>query len=280
MEILFITKPVKVSRELKTLKIEDEKIKKIPVTLIKSVYLFGNVELSQGARNLLLDYSKDIYYFSSKGEFKGVLHNSKLNSNYKNRLIQYKNINNLDIAKFIVNKKIETIEEYTQKSLNRYKEKLNSINSLNEVLGVEGSASVFLFDKVREELAKHSIEFKKREYKPVKDRINGLFSFIYTLYYQFLHTIISSEGFDPYIGILHKKRGQHMAFVSDVMEGYRSILTAFVVKLLKEKLIVDEDFDDLFLNYEGRKKFIGYYLGLLEEINHQEFLDEIKNLLK
>jgi CRISPR/Cas system-associated endonuclease Cas1 len=75
MQDLFITKPVKVSRDVKTLKIEDEKIKKIPVSLIRSVYLFGNVELSQSARNLLLEYSKDIYYFSSKGEFKGVLHN-------------------------------------------------------------------------------------------------------------------------------------------------------------------------------------------------------------
>lgn len=279
MQDLFITKPVKVSRDVKTLKIEDEKIKKIPVSLIRSVYLFGNVELSQSARNLLLEYSKDIYYFSSKGEFKGVLHNSKLNSNYKNRLLQYKNIYNLEISKFIVNKKIETIEEYTQKSLKRYKDKLNNVNSLNEILGVEGSASVYMFNKVREELAEHSIEFTKREYKPVKDRVNGLFSFVYTLYYQFLHTIILSEGFDPYIGMLHRKRGKHMAFVSDVMEGYRAILTAFVVKLLKEKLIVEDDFDELFLNYEGRKKFISYYLSLLEELNHKEFLDEIKNKL-
>jgi CRISPR-associated protein Cas1 len=120
-----------------------------------------------------------------------------------------------------------------------------------------------MFNKVREELGEHSMEFTKREYRPVKDRVNGLFSFVYTLYYQFLHTIILSEGFDPYIGMLHRKRGKHMAFVSDVMEGYRAILTAFVVKLLKEKLIVEDDFDELFFIYN--LKLITYYYLNIEE---------------
>jgi len=120
MEVLFVTKPVKLVREAKTLKIidiENKTSRKIPLRIISSVYLFGNVDLTQGARNLLLENNKEIYYFSSKGEFKGVLHNAKLSSNYKNRLVQYKNLNNLEIAKFIVFKKIEEIEKWTKKSL-------------------------------------------------------------------------------------------------------------------------------------------------------------------
>ena len=277
MQNLFITKPVKIVRETKMLKIEGEVgLKKIPVNLIDGVYLFGNVELTYGARNLLLEYSKDIYFFNHKGEFRGVLSNGKLNSNYKYRLLQYKNLENLEIAKFIVNKKIETIEEYTKKSLNRYKEKLNEVTTLNEILGIEGSASIYLFEKIRETLNKNGIEFKKREYKPVKDKVNSLLSFIYTLYYNFLYTIILNDGFDPYIGFLHKKRGKHMAFVSDVIEAYRVPLSAFVVALFVNKKITDEDFEGIYLNYEGRKKFISYYLDLIEELNHKEFLDEIK----
>jgi CRISPR-associated protein Cas1 len=282
MEVLFVTKPVKLVREAKTLKIidiENNTSRKIPLRIINSVYLFGNVDLTQGARNLLLENNKEIYYFSSKGEFKGVLHNAKLSSNYKNRLVQYKNLNNLQIAKFIVFKKIEEIEKWTKKSLNRYKEKLNQVQTINEVLGVEGSASLYMFAKVREMLDESGIEFQKREYKPVKDRVNGLLSFIYTIHYNFLHTIVMNKGFDPYIGFLHKKRGKHMAFVSDIMEKYRVILTAFVVKILQDKIVSDDDFEGLYLNYEGRKKFLGHYVELLENLNHTDFIDELQEKL-
>ena len=279
MQNLFVTRDVKIVREAKMLKIEGEKLKKIPVNLINGVYLFGNVELTNGARNLLLEYSKDIYLFNNKGEFKGLITNAKLKSNYKYRLLQYKNIDNLDIAKFIVFRKIEEIEKYTKKSLNRYKEKLKEVNSINEVLGVEGSSSLYLFQKVREKLNEIGIEFEKREYRPVKDKVNSLLSFVYKLHYGVLHTIILNEGFDVYVGFLHKKRGAHMAFVSDVMEGYRVILTAFVVALFINQKITDEDFDGIYLSYEGRKKFLRYYLDLLEEMDNHSFLEEIKEKL-
>jgi len=278
---LFVLKPVKISRVGKTLKIEDSELKKIPVKLIRNVYIFANVEISNSARNLLLEYSKPIYIFSSKSEFRGIIHNAKLKSNYRFRLLQYKYINDLEIAKFIVLKKIETIEDYTKRSLNRYKEKLQQANSLNEVLGVEGSCSFYMFEKMRQVLNANGIEFKKREYKPVKDRVNSLLSFVYSLYYGFLHTVILEEGFDPYIGFLHKKRGTHMAFVSDVMEGYRAYLSAFVVKVLISKKITDEDFKEgeVYLNYEGKRKFVKLYLEFLEVLKNYSFLEEIKSKL-
>jgi hypothetical protein len=102
LKILFVTKPVKIVRDAKTLKIIDENgSRKIPIKILSSVYIFSKVELTDGARNLLLLNNKDIYFFTHKGEFAGVLHNAKLNSNYKIRLLQYKYINDLDMAKII-----------------------------------------------------------------------------------------------------------------------------------------------------------------------------------
>jgi len=129
----------------------------------------------------------------------------KLKSNYKNRLLQYKHINNLDIAKFIIERKIQTIQTYTKRSLNRYKEKLHKAESLNEILGVEGSSSKFLFEKIKNELATIGIEFEGRKFRSVKDKVNSLLSFAYSLYYAFLHTVVLDEGFDPYIGFYIKK---------------------------------------------------------------------------
>ena len=285
MEILFITKSVKIVRESKVLKIIDEDEnsfhKRVPIKLIKSVYIFANADLTASARNLLLEYGKDIYFFSNKGEFRGVLHNAKLRSNYKNRLLQYKYIENLEIAKFIILKKIEEIEKFTNRSLNRYKEKLSMANSLNEILGVEGQASIYMFDKIRDMLKEKGIEFKKREYKPPKDMVNSALSFVYSLHYAFLHTIVLEKGFDPYIGFLHKKRGTHMAFVSDLMEGYRVVLSAFVVTLFKKELITKEDFKDeeVYFTFEGRRKFLKYYLEFLRNIDNEWFINDLEDKL-
>ena len=44
MEVLFVTKPVKLVREAKTLKIIDDITRKIPIRIISAVFLFGNVD--------------------------------------------------------------------------------------------------------------------------------------------------------------------------------------------------------------------------------------------
>jgi CRISPR-associated endonuclease Cas1 len=285
MNTLFVTKKVKISRENRILKIEGESyLNKVPISLIDNIYIFGSAYLNYGAKRLLLENSKEIYYFSHKGNFLGVLTNTKLHSNYRLRLLQYKHINDTRIAKFFVKKKIETIEQYTKKSLNRYKEKLKQCQNLNEILGIEGKCSLFLFEKIKEILTKQGItEFQKREFRPVKDRVNGLLSFAYHLYHAYLHSKVLREGFDPYLAFLHKKRGSHMAFVSDIMEGYRTILSAFIVSLLINQKITSDDFDELYLNYEGRKKFIKFYLKLIQEIEEDknlDFLTQFKEFLK
>ncbi len=277
MQHLYILRnDVILKRDRKSIRIEGESnIRQVPVSMIDGVYLFG-ADITKGARNLLLENNKEIYFFSSKGFFRGVLHAAKLKSNYKKRLIQYRFIENLEIAKFIVKRKIDSIEFFLKVSLNRYKEKLKTAKNLNEVLGIEGACSAYFFRKIKETLNSNGIEFEKREYRPVKDRVNGLLSFVYYLYYTFLHSIILNEGYDPYIGFLHRKRGTHMAFVSDLMEVYRVVLSEFVVELLITKKIDENDFKDLYLTYEGRKKFVGFYLDLIEKMNHTKFLREIE----
>ena len=283
MEILFITKPVTLIREAKTIKIvEDDDTsfkKRVPINLIKSVYIFGNANLSASARNLLLEYGRDIYFFSHKGEFRGVLHNAKLKSNYKNRLIQFTHINNLEVAKLIVEAKIDEIEKFLKTSLNRYKQKLKEAKKLNEILGIEGQVSSYMFSKIKELLKEVDIEFKKREYNPPTDIVNSALSFVYSLHYAFLHTIVIERGFDPYIGFLHKKRGTHMAFVSDLMEGYRVVLSAFVVTLFRKKLITKDDFEDIYFTYEGRKKFLRFYIEFLEKIDNEWFIKYLEEKL-
>jgi CRISPR-associated protein Cas1 len=204
-----------------------------------------------------------------------MLVNSHFDSNYKLRLRQYENFGNIEFAKLIVLKKLETIEKYTS-AMDRYKKKIEKVKTLNEILGIEGSASAYMFLKFKEELEKIGIfEFTKRVYRPVKDRINGLLSFLYTLYYSYLYGEVISEGFDPFIGFLHIKRGKHAVFVSDMMEEARVELTFLAVEILKD--IYEDGFEGIYLNSDARKyvlrkfdKFIlNYENSLLKEVKER-----------
>jgi CRISPR-associated protein Cas1 len=269
---LYVTNNQEIKREGNTLKIED---KKVPLSIVKNLFIFGSANLTKSARNLLLKNSKPVYFFDYRYNLLGLLINPHYDSNYKIRLSQYKNINNLEFAKLIVNKKIETIEEFTS-SMKRYKDKIKKADNPNSLLGIEGNASVFMFSKFRQFLEEIGIfEFQKRTYRPVKDKINGLLSFLYSLYYAYLYGEVISEGFDPYIGFFHIKRGKHAVFVSDMMEEARVKLTFLAIEILKE--IYKDGFDGLYLNSEARKfvlkefdKFVLEYENtLLKEVKEK-----------
>jgi len=129
---LYVVSKKELKRDGNTLKIDN---KKIPLSIIKNVFIFSNAHITDSARNLLLRNSKSIYFLDYKYNLIGMLVNSNFDSNYRLRLLQYKNYQNLDLAKFVVLKKIEAIEEYTD-SLNRFKEKLKKANNLNSVLEI------------------------------------------------------------------------------------------------------------------------------------------------
>ncbi len=244
---LFVTQKAKISRENYQLKIiTDEKNIKIPISLIKNLYLFGKAEINHSARNFLLDKNIDIYFLTYSGKLQGILTNGILKSNYRNRLLQYKAFENknLEISKWIVLSKIEKIEFYYGRSLKRYREKLQEADNLSSILGIEGSSSRFLFEKIKSDLKEIDIEFLGRNYYPPKDFVNALLSLVYSIYYSYIYSLVISYGLDPYIGFLHIKRGVHAPLVSDLMEFKRVELSKFVVDILKSKTIEKSDFDE------------------------------------
>jgi len=246
---IYVLRDLEIKREGNTIKIEN---KKLPLSIIDNVFIFSKAKITRSAQNLLLKHSKAIFYLNGKYELVGILTSPFFVSDTRFRVFQYKNENNIELAKVIVNKKIKAIEEFIDKKLDDFKNRLNEAKKLNEVLGVEGSVSVLMFEKFKKEIEKLGIkEFKKREYRPVRDRVNGLLSFLYSLYYAYLFSEVISIGFDPYFGFLHKKRGKHAVFVSDMMEEARVYLTRLVIFILKE--IYPDGFDGLYLNNEARK---------------------------
>lgn len=269
---LYITSNIELKRDGNILKIDN---KKIPISMVNNVMIMGNATLTNGARNLLLKNNRTIFFMNYRYETIGIL-TPPLGSDYRFRIKQYQNQNNIEIAKLIVLRKIEAIENFSGKSLQRYKNRLEKVDNLQSILGIEGSATTYMYDKFREQLNEIMIyEFKSRNYRPVKDKINSLLSFLYTLYYNFFFAEVVGAGFDAYIGFLHQKRGRHAVLVSDLMEEARVYLTQLAVEILKE--IYHNGFEGLYLTIEGRKfvikKFdefiLSYENSLLKEVKEK-----------
>jgi len=267
---LFIAKNCIIHRNQKSLKIElDDSSNSIPLSMIENVFLIGNgIKLTNGARSLLLEHNKQISFYTSNYKLQGILSITKLQSNYRNRLFQYEAYKDetLKIAQYIVANKFTSMEKEFDLRLQKYTLKVYKAKKMDELLGIEGIASSYMFKKFRKYLQVVKIEdFKKREYHPSEDKVNGLLSFAYTLYSNLLYGLVLSDGYDPYIGFLHKKRGTHYAFVSDLIEFDRAKITMFVLKLFTLHSLEDEDFDGIYLTYDGRKKFLIHFNQFVSE---------------
>ena len=275
-ETVFITKQgIRIKRKDNQIVafLKDEKVWSFPINRIKNVFIFGNIEISMPAINFLLSKDVDIYLLSHTGKFKGVITNTKLESNYTLRLKQYKAFvdeeKRLKIAKFFVLKKLESIERFTNTDLLDLKRNLINAQSYNEILGIEGTVSSFFFSNFKERLKKKDLGFRKREYYPPKDPINAILSLVYSLFYSLLFSVLQANGFDPYISFLHRKRGTHASLVSDFMEIFRVELSNFVLAVFNAEVLSKEDFEykkeGCHLKNEKLKQFL--------EIFKENFID-------
>jgi CRISPR-associated protein Cas1 len=267
---LFITQNCTINRDAKSLKIEfEDNIAQVPLGIIENLFLVGGgIKLSNGARGLLLENNKMISFYTSHYKLQGILSNTKLQSNYRNRLFQYDayKTKQLEISKYIVSRKIKSMQKIFDLKLNNHLSKSYDAEDLNQLLGIEGISTTYMFKKFKKSLVAHKIDdFKKREYRPTKDKVNGVLSFTYTLYSNLLYGLVLSEGYDPYIGFLHSKRGTHYAFVSDLIEFDRAKLTLFVLRLFIHKSLIDDDFEGIYLTYEGRKKYLQKFNQFVED---------------
>ena len=241
-----------IKREGNVLKINN---KKIPLSMIDNLFLFDRVKMSISARNMLLKNKRSIFYLNKKHELIGILVPEILRSDMRRRIWQWENRNNLDFAKLIVLKKLEAVEGVFENRIDAVRAKLESAKSLNEILGIEGYISRFMFEILKKKLRSLGIkEFVKRAYNPPPDRVNALLGFLYTLYYSHVFAQIISFGFDPYVGFLHQKRGTHAVFASDVMEEARVKLTFLAVDILKK--IYPHEFEGKYLSLNGRKEVL------------------------
>ena len=149
--------------------------------------------------------------------------------------------------------------------------KIETASSLDTLRGFEGTAARIYFSLLPELVTPFS--FKKRVYHPPDGEVNAMLSLGYTLLYNRIRTALYDNGFDLYKGFFHKSRGLHAVLASDLMEPLRCVIDDLVIRLTRNKKIVEKDFDKIpaygstyyRLNGKGFRMYIKTYEETMQE---------------
>ncbi len=266
---LVITKKEKALLEVSTLKLQ-------------GVVIYGNAQVSTACLRKLMEEGVWLSFFTRSGAYKGKLV-PPLDGGGRLRTKQWECARDpeacLAFARALVRGKLfgqrmvaaayaknylaETLGEGHRTIVDALS-RLDAVKDLEELRGVEGSASRAYFGLFRR-WNRSEIPFEGREKRGATDPINVLLNLGYTLVTRELEGLIQSAGLDPVAGFYHQVDGDRPSLACDWVEEFRHpLVDRLVLKLINNGVIKASDFDSrnekgVRLAPDGLRKFIAAY---------------------
>lgn len=267
----------------------------VAVVQVSQVIIFGNVQITTPALQLLLDEGIEVVLLSVHGRFYGRVVGA--NSGHGAlRVAQIEQARKADFAmrtaQQMVYGKVHNLKVFLQ----RYARRMESVEvrsaadavdfmlkrvarttTLNSLMGVEGQASAAYYG-VWKALLKPPWRFEKRIRRPPTDPVNVLLSFGYTLLVQNVLGAVLAAGLEPYVGFLHQVGYNKPSLALDLAEEFRPIVVdSVVLRCFNNTLVLPDHFEDgdeeqpIVLKPEGRKIFLRELEArLTQEFKHPE----------
>jgi CRISPR-associated protein Cas1 len=286
MAFLYITEQgavLKKTGERLVVEKDDETLLDIPASKVEGVLIFGNVQFTTQAVQLLFKQGIEMGLFSYHGKLLGQL-TSPMTKNITLRQCQYARhsdpVYTLVLAKTIVSAKIanglELAREFNHNHpeaglapeiarLAELHEQAASKEDLQSLLGLEG-ASAHAYFSLFGRMLRRSFEFTGRRRRPAPDPVNALLSLGYTLIYNEIESLLDGMGFDPYLGFYHQPRYGHATLASDLMEEFRApLVDRLTLYLINNGIFKEDDFflhtasGSKYLTDEARKRYFHEY---------------------
>lgn len=132
--------------------------------------------------------------------------------------------------------------------ISSYIEKVQQVDTLNEIMAYEGLASKIYF---RNHF--NNVLWKGRQPRVKRDYVNSALDIGYTLLFAFIDALLSSYGFDTFCGVMHRQFYMRKSLVCDLVEPFRTLIDHQVKKAINLKQIKEEDF--LVFNNQYRLKW-------------------------
>ncbi|RBP38114.1 CRISPR-associated protein Cas1 [Roseimicrobium gellanilyticum] len=246
---------------------------------VTHVALFGNIQLSTQALQMLCELEVPIAYFSMGGWFYGLTRGHGM-KNVLTRIEQFRAAEDgrrcLALASRFVNGKIRNqrtllmrlhVEAAPAVLLRLKQAALDALaaRSIEALLGIEGAAAALYFQhfggmiKVErdddelpglgsaepepEKEPEFAFDFTKRSRRPSTDPVNALLSLAYSLLAKDCTIAAHAVGFDPYVGFYHQPRFGRPALALDLMEEFRPLVAeSTVLTALNNRMITPRHF--------------------------------------
>ena len=273
----------KLEKESKRLVISKEGkiLLEIPEFKVERVLLFGNIQITTQAMKFLLESGIDTSFFNIYGRLMGRL--APIHSkNVVLRIAQFEKAKDenfrLQMAKTILEAKIKNSKAVIQKYLRNHPEidlgnseeelegclkELPRKTQVSSLRGVEGRASAIYFQCFGKMLRKE-LQFERRIRRPPTDPVNSLLSLGYSLLTNEMFSVLTSIGFDPYVGYLHGIEYGRPSLALDLIEEFRhSVIDRLTLELINKDILTYDDFENIetgvYLKADSRKKYFYHY---------------------
>lgn len=247
--------------------IDNEVRLRLPVHTLDGIVTFGAVSVSPYLLHHCAKNNVTVSFLSEYGHFLARVH-GPVSGNVLLRREQFRLADEeaicLEISKSMLKGKIhnsravirralrdhsEKVDidkmKYVELRLSHYLNKIDRIENIDCLRGVEGDAAGNYFSVFQEMITINDSEFSfsERNKRPPKDRVNALLSYIYTILTHDCRSALEGVGLDPCVGFLHKDRPGRASLALDLMEEFRSFLAdRMALTLINRKQITGNDF--------------------------------------
>lgn len=272
----------------------------VPIREVEQVLLFGSIHLTTAAIATCLYHQIPVVFLSQTGSYKGHLWSAE----GEHLRVEAAQFRRFEDAAFQMNTAIALVEGKLWNSrqlllkLNRQRQSepiseaiggierdLQAIAQLSPTLehleqlrGYEGTAAARYFPALGHLIRHPEFSLSQRNRRPPKDPINSLLSFGYTLLFDNVLSLLRVEGFNPYLGNLHRSDRAEPHLASDLVEEWRSpIVDTLMLKLINQRMMRPEDFcapnerGGVYLTDDGRRRFLqAFEQRIMTKVRHPD----------
>lgn len=247
------------------------------------LFIAGHFSLTSGLMERARKFSFTIVFLNYYMRPYAVLP-AKAEGNVILRRTQYY-YDDFDVGAYIISNKIHN-QNFLLKKIRNKSEDLKKIISLmevyeksvlvpglslQEIMGVEGVAARGYFEQL---FCEH--DWTARRPRVKHDAINCLMDIGYTILFNLVNAMLELFGFDTYVGVLHREFFHRKSLVCDIVEPFRPIVDASLIKALNLGQIHEDDFyvnqGQYFIGGKNAVPYIKIMLDALLEYKNEMFL--------
>jgi CRISPR-associated protein Cas1 len=240
----------------------DGQKKFIPVEDTSEILLFGEVDINKKLLDFLSQKQIILHFFNYYQYYIGsfyprehynsgymIIKQVEIYNNTEDRLFLAKRFvkgaihNILKVLKYYHDRGVD-LEDRTDKITELW-EKADQSKNIEELMGYEGNTREVYYNSFDRIIKNPDFRFIERTKRPPLNYLNSMISFINTLVYTTVLSMIYQTHLDPRIGFLHTSNSRKFSLNLDIAEVFKPLLVdRLIFSLINKREITGNSFDN------------------------------------